>query len=181
MKTARLLPNQVDGLPNPVTASQAFLRILSALTTMGKNNKGKSSDEVPNPNSISNRDIIQRLSFLYQASVYLNGISPSQSPEASSSKAGGDPVHEGTKIARKRRRRPVVTTSDLSRSYVKTMKIVGQKTTVKMCVPVLASAYPLEANEVSDRDPSVKRTLCQGCNTILIPGSTASVRVKCMF
>ncbi|PBK70677.1 hypothetical protein ARMSODRAFT_89527 [Armillaria solidipes] len=32
------------------------------------------------------------------------------------------------------------------------MKIVGQKTVVKM-------------------DPSVKRTICKGCNTILVPGS----------
>ena len=31
----------------------------------------KSKDEVPNPNSVSNRDILQRLNFLYQASVLL--------------------------------------------------------------------------------------------------------------
>ncbi|KAK0201592.1 RNAse P Rpr2/Rpp21/SNM1 subunit domain-containing protein [Desarmillaria ectypa] len=96
----------------------------------------KSKDEVPNPNSVPNRDIIQRLNFLYQASVYLNGVT-SQSPPQ-----------------RKR-----VTTSDLSRSYVSSMKIVGKKTTVKM-------------------DPSVKRTICKGCDTILVPGSTVSIRVK---
>jgi len=39
------------------------------------------------------------------------------------------------------------------------MRVVGQKTTVKM-------------------DPSIKRSLCSGCGTILVPGSTASVRVK---
>ncbi|KAK0222063.1 RNAse P Rpr2/Rpp21/SNM1 subunit domain-containing protein, partial [Armillaria fumosa] len=92
-------------------------------------------DETPNVNSVPNKDIIQRLKFLYQASVYLNGVT-SQSP---------------------RRRR--VTTSDLSRSYVSSMKVVGQKTVVKM-------------------DPSVKRTICKGCNTILVPGSTVTIRAN---
>ena len=142
---------------------------------MAKKNKEKSSDEAPNPNNVSNRDIIQRLNFLYQASAYLNSVS--QSPEALSFKEGG---HEATKITRKRRRF-VVITSDLSRSYVKMMKVVGQRTTVKMCVYIFVSTYLLEADPVGNRDPSVKRTLCQGCNVILIPGSTASVRVKCRF
>ncbi len=29
-----------------------------------------------------------------------------------------------------------------------------------------------------DRDPSLKRTMCKACDTILIPGLTARVRVK---
>ncbi len=70
----------------------------------------KPKDETPNANSVPNKDIIQRLNFLYQAGVYLNGVT-SQSPP----------------------RRKRVTTSDLSRSYVSSMKIVGQKTVVKMC------------------------------------------------
>ncbi|KAK0464735.1 RNAse P Rpr2/Rpp21/SNM1 subunit domain-containing protein [Desarmillaria tabescens] len=96
----------------------------------------KSKDEAPNPNNVPNRDIIQRLHFLYQASVYLDGVSPPQ---------------------KKKQKR--VTISDLSRSYVSSMKIVGQKTTVNM-------------------DPSVKRTICKGCDTVLVPGSTVSIRVK---
>lgn len=113
---------------------------------------GKRTDDA---NAVPNRDIIQRLNFLYQASVYLND--PGNNPP-------------GTQT------RSVVTTSDLSRSYVKTMKVIGQKTIVKMCVYI---SYLLQANPVGNRDPSVKRTLCRGCNIILIPGSTASVRVRC--
>ena len=30
------------------------------------------------------------------------------------------------------------------------------------------------------RDPSVKRTLCKRCNTVLMPGITARIRVKRM-
>lgn len=31
---------------------------------------------------------------------------------------------------------------------------------------------------LQSRDPSVKRTMCKGCNTLLMPGVTAKVRVK---
>jgi len=39
------------------------------------------------------------------------------------------------------------------------MKAIGQKTVVKL-------------------DPSVKRTICKGCDSLLIPGVTATVRSK---
>ncbi|KAK0188263.1 Rpr2-domain-containing protein [Armillaria mellea] len=96
----------------------------------------KAKDEAPNANSVPNKDILQRLNFLYQASVYLNGVASPSPP-----------------------RRKRVTAGDLSRSYVSSMKIVGQKTVVKM-------------------DPSVKRTICKGCNTILVPGSTVGIRAN---
>ncbi|KIY74103.1 Rpr2-domain-containing protein, partial [Cylindrobasidium torrendii FP15055 ss-10] len=102
----------------------------------------KSKDQIPNPNSVTNRDIIQRLNFLYQASIYMNGISREDAP---------------TKSNKKRRKR--ITTDQLSRHYISEMKAVGQKTIVKM-------------------DPAVKRTLCGGCDAVLIPGSSATVRVK---
>ncbi len=41
----------------------------------------KPKDETPNANSVPNKDIIQRLNFLYQAGVYLNGVT-SQSPSS---------------------------------------------------------------------------------------------------
>ena|ERR1700691_3774742 len=105
---------------------------------MGKKNKGKDQDQVPNPNSVSNRDIIQRLNFLYQASVYLNSVGgPSTSTSAAAS--NDVPKTEGMqakeeKYKKRRRRRGVVSATDLSRSYIKSMKAVGQKTTVKMYV-----------------------------------------------
>ncbi|TFK53537.1 Rpr2-domain-containing protein [Heliocybe sulcata] len=46
-----------------------------------------------------------------------------------------------------------------ARAYVDSMRTVGQRTVVKL-------------------DPSVKRTLCRSCNLILIPGTTATVRIK---
>ena len=104
--------------------------------------------------SVSNKDVLQRLSFMYQASTYLNGLPPP--PD-------------------KKRQR--LTTQDLSRSYIDSMKSVGKRTTVKMSV-----GYDIQRSRPHKiRDPSVKRTLCKGCNTVLVPGSTATVRTKGAF
>jgi ribonuclease P protein subunit RPR2 len=106
---------------------------------MGKN---KDKDEMPNPTSVTNRDILQRLNFLYQASVLLNGLAPPRTipddddPTPNDRGTGaqeGDPPSRPKKSPPKKRRR-VVGFEELSRSYVETMKSVGQKTNVKMCV-----------------------------------------------
>ncbi|KAK7473103.1 hypothetical protein VKT23_001204 [Stygiomarasmius scandens] len=104
-------------------------------------------NEVPGPSSAANRDIIQRLNFLYQASVYLNSADTSSDVPQTHNETDTRPKNKKARL------------NDISRSYIDTMKVVGTRTTVKM-------------------DPSVKRTLCKGCNTVLVPGSTASVRTK---
>ncbi|KAI0298579.1 RNAse P Rpr2/Rpp21/SNM1 subunit domain-containing protein [Russula brevipes] len=111
---------------------------------MGKKNKG----EAPNPSNIANRDILQRLNFLYQASVYLGSISPAPLSMAA-----------GRKHDRGRRKGRVIHAADIGQGYVRAMRLIGQKATVKM-------------------DPTVKRTLCRGCDTVLIPGLSATVRVN---
>ncbi|KIJ19058.1 hypothetical protein PAXINDRAFT_70182 [Paxillus involutus ATCC 200175] len=131
---------------------------------MGKN---KNTNDIPNPNSIANRDILQRLNFLYQASVLLNGIVPiapappsdDENQDVQSSPQAEVAAESSSQSGKVRRRRRVVTTSELSRSYVDVMKIVGQKTNVKM-------------------DPSVKRLICKGCSSVLTPGVSATVRIK---
>lgn len=119
----------------------------------------KQKEETPNINATPNRDIIQRLNFLYQASVYLQSLEPSISDKA---KEIHDSKHTqnvgGTKKKKKKHKRKQ-RTGDLARSYVQCMRVVGQKTTVKI-------------------DPALKRSLCSSCDTTLIPGSSASVRVK---
>lgn len=105
----------------------------------------KQKEETPNVNSTANRDIVQRLNFLYQASVYLQSIAPPPSvtttehDEArtlnSNMGEGSSTVQSTTKRVKKRSKRRNVSkkgTSDLARSYVQCMHVVGQKTTVKM-------------------------------------------------
>ncbi|KAI9459101.1 Rpr2-domain-containing protein [Russula earlei] len=143
---------------------------------MGKKNKG----DVPNPNNVANRDILQRLNFLYQASVYMESISRECAPgepvdggachsgspvRAAAAGEAGASTTPPSKAARRKRDRDrerregrVIRAADIGRGYVRAMRLIGQKTTVKM-------------------DPTVKRTLCKGCDTVLIPGLSATVRV----
>ena len=107
----------------------------------------KDKDPTPNPASIPNKDIIQRLNFLYQASVYLSNLSrdvpPTNVPHPGSSAFSAreeDQAHSKTtnpksRHARQSQRR-LRTTDDLSRAYVHTMSMVGKRATVKMCVSV---------------------------------------------
>ncbi|KAF8606363.1 Rpr2-domain-containing protein [Ceratobasidium sp. AG-I] len=103
---------------------------------MAKKSKNDQDATAPPPH-IPNRDLMQRMSFLYQASVHLQSAS-SHTPANSSAKS---------ELQR------------LSRKHVKTMKGIASGAVVKI-------------------DPTVKRVLCKGCNTVLVPGSTSSVRVK---
>ncbi|OSD06973.1 Rpr2-domain-containing protein [Trametes coccinea BRFM310] len=125
---------------------------------MGKKNKDQ--EPTANLSSVANRDVIQRINFLYQASTYLNSISQTL-PHNSVNDAFRQQTVKRKSSSQKKRKSAVRHPRDigeLSRSYVSTMRIVGQKTMVRM-------------------DPALKRTLCKGCDTVLLPGSTASVRV----
>ncbi|KAI0645803.1 RNAse P Rpr2/Rpp21/SNM1 subunit domain-containing protein [Trametes meyenii] len=127
---------------------------------MGKKNKDQ--EPTANLNSVANRDIVQRINFLYQASTYLNSLSQSLPPTTEDVKQPPAAKYNGS-MRRKGKKKTALRhphdTSELSRSYINTMRIVGQKTMVRM-------------------DPSIKRTLCKGCDAVLLPGSTATVRIK---
>lgn len=73
------------------------------------------------------------------------------------------------------------TAADLSRIYVATMKTIGQKTVVRMYSFLAIPDFHLFSMLAFSRDPSIKRTICKGCAVVLIPGSTATVRVKCVY
>jgi len=161
---------------------------------MGKKNKG----DVPNPNNIANRDILQRLNFLYQASVYMESISRQCSnvvdtgagPSGSISglpvgaTAVGDAGQSTALLSkaakrkgnREQRKRRVIRAADIGQGYVRAMRLIGQKATVKMWVSSIVICTLLDNCYL--RDPTVKRTLCKGCDTVLIPGLSATVRVN---
>jgi ribonuclease P protein subunit RPR2 len=119
---------------------------------MGKKNK----DETPNPNGVVNRDILQRLNFLYQASAYLESISrksdaqtkprvdsPMDTMQEAPADASGSatpslpsterPKAQSARRERQRKRR-VIQAADIGQGYVRAMRLIGQKTTVKMYV-----------------------------------------------
>jgi ribonuclease P protein subunit RPR2 len=106
----------------------------------------KDKEPTPNPASIPNKDIIQRLNFLYQASVYLTNLSydvpPTDAPHSgttSSVLSAGieEPAQSKTKtknLRSKQSRRRLRTTDELARAYIDTMTMIGKRATVKMCV-----------------------------------------------
>ena len=99
---------------------------------MGKRQK----EDSPNINAVANKDIIQRLNFLYQASVYL------QSLEGGNQQKGGSDLSLNAQptqsVAEKsvkqyaRKKRSNRRTNVLARDYIHCMRQVAQKTTVKM-------------------------------------------------
>ena len=96
--------------------------------------KKQNSTASPNPHSVPNRDIMQRLNFLYQASAYLSSLSatngrvtPTTRPEAQSDTS---PNLEGKE--KQTDEVPLATPAYLSRAYVSSMKAIGQKTVVKL-------------------------------------------------
>ncbi|EKM75562.1 hypothetical protein AGABI1DRAFT_132102 [Agaricus bisporus var. burnettii JB137-S8] len=133
---------------------------------MGKNDNKKSATEGKNGkgvnlagiNTVPNRDIMQRMNFLWQASVLLEGLGGSGVGDTGTGTSSGDGDSEVKgDLKTKKARTKKVNGSDLARMYVRTMNVVGQRTTTKM-------------------DPSVKRTICKSCSSVLIPGISARIR-----
>jgi len=87
--------------------------------------KKQQSAAPPNPHNVPNRDIMQRLNFLYQASTYLSSLSATQ---GGSTLASSDPKERETRTDKL----PLATPAYLSRAYVSSMKTIGQKTVVKL-------------------------------------------------
>ncbi|KAI0823617.1 Rpr2-domain-containing protein [Trametes gibbosa] len=124
---------------------------------MGKKNKDQ--EPIANLNGVANRDIIQRINFLYQASTYLNTISQTLTSTSADTNIQTTLQPSKGRSKKKQKLRHPKDAAELSRSYVGTMRTVGQKTMVRM-------------------DPSMKRTLCKTCDTVLLPGSTVTVRIR---
>lgn len=107
--------------------------------TGGKNGKGVNLAGI---NTVPNRDIMQRMNFLWQASVLLEGLGgsgvgdtgtgTSTSRGDGASEVKGNSVESGMKTKKVRTKK--VNGCDLARMYVRTMNVVGQRTTTKMFV-----------------------------------------------
>ncbi|KAG9048755.1 hypothetical protein FS837_012118 [Tulasnella sp. UAMH 9824] len=122
-------------------------------TEMGKKQRAN-NEEGPTPGPVKDKDTMQRLNFLYQTSVYLAQVAGSD-PGPSTSKTNEEKAELSAPEPRTGRN----SIMDLSRHHLRTMKAIGAKSVLRM-------------------DPSVKRTICKGCQAVLIPGVTAKVRTK---
>ncbi|GAA5977993.1 hypothetical protein JCM11641_004352 [Rhodosporidiobolus odoratus] len=153
---------------------------------MAKKQKEPSAPTPATP--VVNRDALQRLNYLYQASVLISSAlpaaaqarTPGQRRTKSTRKFVKD-VHQqareedtpmsdaekhvkegqpaGAKKPPRQRRRAKDSLLPVSRHLAKEMVEVAKKATVRM-------------------DPAVKRTKCKGCGGVLVPGMTSRVRIK---
>ncbi|CAH7688775.1 RNAse P Rpr2/Rpp21/SNM1 subunit domain-containing protein [Phakopsora pachyrhizi] len=124
-----------------------------------KNKKNHSNQLQPNPNSVQNRDVFQRMNFMYQASHLLSSF------KKGIEKDEGSVGNHRDSCGLKRREDCSQKTClkglkmvELSRSMSKSIRIVAKKSVLRL-------------------DPSIKRTICRSCDLILIPGRTSSTRL----
>ncbi|KAH7108019.1 hypothetical protein BKA62DRAFT_3867 [Auriculariales sp. MPI-PUGE-AT-0066] len=140
---------------------------------MGRKHHSKANNEDAQLQAVQNRDIHQRLNFLYQASTYLAQCAsnqliarPSIAKSADAHMSEVEPPGNGKYGRRKgknarnanRRHRKSLSLADLARSYIDSMHGVSTRTVTRI-------------------DPAVKRSLCKGCDAALIPG-TLSCRTR---
>ncbi|OJT15422.1 hypothetical protein TRAPUB_8010 [Trametes pubescens] len=90
--------------------------------------KNKDNEPVANLHSVANRDIIQRINFLYQASAYLNSVSQALPSSAENVQPQQPAPAVKGKYKKKQKVRHPRNTAELSRSYIGSMRTVGQKT-----------------------------------------------------
>ncbi|KAI8814778.1 RNAse P Rpr2/Rpp21/SNM1 subunit domain-containing protein [Cladochytrium replicatum] len=96
------------------------------------------------------RDAFQRMNFLYQAAQLYSNIAAEHYHDKQHGQATKE---EQTQVPNDR----LCRTTGLSRFYCRTMKVIAQKMVLRM-------------------DPQVKKSICQRCEAILVPGKTATAR-----
>jgi hypothetical protein len=85
---------------------------------MGK--KGTDQDATPNAGAVANKDLMQRMNFLYQVASHLSQQSPQ--PEVAQTNSSNS----------KQKGKRKGTLQDLAAFHVRTMKTIGNKSMVKM-------------------------------------------------
>ncbi|BGP32815.1 hypothetical protein JCM10296v2_004599 [Rhodotorula toruloides] len=161
---------------------------------MGK--KGRNTAAEPTAATpVISRDSLQRLSYLYQASVFLNSALAGATEDATGRRKGqkGRRLSNegvGSVAVEKEVRRSDQLMKDknganATNEVQKAGKATGQP--LKRSRPRSDGLQPVaqhvarEMKEVAKKatvrmDPAVKRTVCQGCATVLVPGVTSTVR-----
>ncbi|GAA6002940.1 hypothetical protein JCM10207_001910 [Rhodosporidiobolus poonsookiae] len=152
----------------------------------------------PTPHTpVPNRDSLQRISFLYQASILLNNILPTPLDRAPRRSADSDTSHGAAQQSAaplgevktgERDRREGTSSGSASvkrdgdspeRPKKRQRQRVKQDEALKPVARHLSKQMVEVAKKATVRmDPTVKRTKCKGCGAVLVPGVSSSVRVK---
>ncbi|WWC88067.1 uncharacterized protein L201_002970 [Kwoniella dendrophila CBS 6074] len=156
--------------------------------------KEKQQDNFP---VVPQKDIYQRINFSYQASIFLQSLGT----EASSSSSSSNPKSilntkisdVTTKIDRKGKRKAIENNINLNHQREEEEMVNGKssnemgysdiatKTRSKFRQLARMSIREMNGMIVHNQlklDPSLKRSLCKSCGTVLVPGLTSRIRNK---
>ncbi|GAA5826571.1 hypothetical protein JCM11251_002434 [Rhodosporidiobolus azoricus] len=156
---------------------------------MAKTQQKAPSEPTPSTN-VPNRDAHQRLNYLYQASILLSTVLPSQRPikapvrrtrkgkERSIEQGESEQRDEGGEVDEQDRGEGTSARPLKQEAMRQPRQRKPSKKTTDALKPVsrrLAKEMADVAKKATIRmDPNVKRTKCKGCGAVLIPGLTSS-------
>ncbi|WRT65790.1 uncharacterized protein IL334_002739 [Kwoniella shivajii] len=157
--------------------------------------KGKGQPKPDNLPIIPQKDLFQRINFSYQAAIFLQNLGSNNVASNSSSGLASSTIinvsppdgEVGMKVDRKGKRKAIeYTQSDQHGNRRKAERGDGvaeeeEAGVTKKRFRQLARMNMREMNGMSVHnqlklDPSLKRSLCKTCGTILIPGLTSRIR-----
>jgi RNase P subunit RPR2 len=114
--------------------------------------------------SAKNLDCLSRMNYLLQAAHFMSllAIQKLKNGPNSTLQIPSDVVCQS----------PIL---NLSRQYIKHVKIISEKSVQRMYESILSFLYLIFV----DREPQVKRILCKTCNQLLLPGITSKLSRVC--
>ncbi|GAA6054430.1 ribonuclease P 21kDa subunit [Rhodosporidium toruloides NP11] [Rhodotorula toruloides] len=159
---------------------------------MGK--KGRNTAAEPTAATpVVSRDSLQRLSYLYQASVLLNSALAGAAEDAAGKRKGGKrrrlsnegagPVGDEKEVSKgdqlMKDKDGEDATSEVQKAGEATERPHKRIRSRSDGLQPVAQRVAREMKEVAKKatvrmDPAVKRTVCQGCATVLVPGVTST-------
>jgi ribonuclease P protein subunit RPR2 len=92
---------------------------------------GKKKGGIPNPSQIANKDVLQRMNFLYQASLFMQSLDSGIPPTATGDEVVIEEQGDKPKLkqkATKQQRTP----TDISQFMASTIRTISRKTVLPM-------------------------------------------------
>ncbi|WWC96872.1 hypothetical protein V866_003747 [Kwoniella sp. B9012] len=148
-------------------------------------NKGKGKSKQDVYPVIPQKDLFQRINFTYQASIFLQSLGSGISASTSTHSNSGQGDVE-LKVDRKGKRKAIeneipcsANSYDLEERLLNDGQDAEKGTTKKLRQLARMNVREMNSMSVHNQlklDPSLKRSLCKTCGTILIPGLTSRIR-----
>lgn len=147
----------------------------SALTSprhwiaMGKKQQSNQKEFTTSAPSLPQKELYQRVNFAIQASAFLQSLA---GPSISVDRKGKRKASHLDDVSHMTGHHPM---ESLAMATMKNTRKMVAHTQLKLYVTT-GSYYFSFIHVDLCRDPSLKRNICRGCGTVLIPGATSRIR-----